>query len=238
MIQGCFNIAYFFKFVLNYKQNLKMIIHKEGHKLLLGLTVLLLALNFVFSRFFPITTIFLGVISFVIWFFVFWFFRNPKRDINTINDNIIYAPADGKIVAIEEMEETEYFQDKRLQVSIFMTPLNVHVNRNPMSGTVDYYKYHPGKYYVASHPKASEENERSSLVIKNDKTTILLRQVAGALAKRIRTYIQVGEQAVQGNELGFIKFGSRVDLYLPLDAKIEVEMDQKVKGNVTIIARV
>ncbi len=215
-----------------------MIIHKEGHRILLGLTIILVALNLLVSRFFPVVTIFLGVLSFVIWFFVLWFFRNPKREVATVQNGIIYAPADGKIVAIEEIEEPEYFKDKRLQISIFMSPYNVHVNRNPVSGRVDYYKYHPGRYLVASHPKSSTENERATLVIKNDHTEIMLRQIAGAMAKRIRTYLKVGEQAIQGKELGFIKFGSRVDLFLPVDAKIEVVMDQKVKGNKTVIARV
>ncbi|KAA3621353.1 MAG: phosphatidylserine decarboxylase family protein [Bacteroidetes bacterium] len=214
-----------------------MIIHKEGYKIVFGLTAILLALNVTLSRFFPILTIFIALASFIIWFFVFWFFRNPKREVSTIQDEIIYAPADGRIVAIEEMEETEYFKDKRLQVSIFMSPYNVHVNRNPTSGKVNYYKYHQGKYMVASHPKSSTENERSTLVIENDNGEIMLRQVAGAIAKRIRTYLKVGEQIVQGNELGFIKFGSRVDLFLPLDAKVEVELEQKVKGNRTVIAR-
>ncbi len=214
-----------------------MIIHKEGYKIVLGLTAILVALNIILSRFFPVLTIFIGVVSFIVWFFVFWFFRNPKREVSTIQDEIIYAPADGKIVAIEETEEPEYFKDKRLQISIFMSPYNVHVNRNPISGKVNYYKYHQGKYMVASHPKSSTENERSTLVIENDNGEIMLRQVAGAIAKRIRTYLKVGEQIVQGNELGFIKFGSRVDLFLPLDAKVEVELEQKVKGNLTIIAR-
>lgn len=214
-----------------------MIIHKEGYKIVFGLTAIIVALNIILSRFFPVLTIFIGLISFIVWFFVFWFFRNPRREVTTIQDEIIYAPADGRIVAIEETEEPEYFKDKRLQVSIFMSPYNVHVNRNPISGKVNYYKYHQGKYMVASHPKSSTENERSTLVIENDNGEIMLRQVAGAIAKRIRTYLKVGEQIVQGNELGFIKFGSRVDLFLPLDAKVEVELEQKVKGNRTIIAR-
>lgn len=215
-----------------------MIIHKEGYRILLGFTILLAALTYLASQYFPVISVLTGLISLVFLFFVFWFFRNPNRDISTIEDNVLYAPADGKIVAIEEIEESEYFKDKRLQVSIFMTPLNVHVNRNPISGTVEYYKYHPGKYMVASHPKSSTENERATVVIKNDKTTLLVRQIAGAIARRIRTYLKVGDEAIQGKEMGFIKFGSRVDMVLPLDAKVEVEMDQVVKGNRTIIARV
>jgi phosphatidylserine decarboxylase len=168
---------------------------------------------------------------------VLQFFRNPRREIVIADDNIIYAPADGKIVVIEETYEHEYFNDKRLQVSIFMSPTNVHVNRNPVSGTVNYFRYHPGKYLVAWHPKSSTENERTTLVIDNGEDEVLLRQIAGAMAKRIVNYVQEGDTVMQGHDFGFIKFGSRVDLFLPLDAKVEIEMGQKVKGNKTIIAR-
>ena len=153
------------------------------------------------------------------------------------DDNLVYAPADGKIVAIEEVNEDEYFEDKRIQVSIFMSPTNVHVNRNPIGGTVNYFRYHPGKYLVAWHPKSSTENERTTVVIGNGDTEILLRQIAGAVAKRIVNYLNVGEEVEQGAEMGFIKFGSRVDLFLPLNAKIEVKLNQKVKGNRTVIAK-
>ena len=162
----------------------------------------------------------------------------PLGDIVILNDdNVVYAPADGKIVTIEEVVENEYFKTKKLQVSIFMSPVNVHVNRNPVSGTVNYYKYHPGKYLVAWHPKSSTENERTTTVINNNGEEILLRQIAGFLAKRIVNYVEVGQEVEQGKDMGFIKFGSRVDLYLPLDTKIEVEIGQKVKGNKTILAR-
>ena len=140
-------------------------------------------------------------------------------------------------MVIEETNENEYFQDKRLQVSIFMSPTNVHVNRNPISGTVNYFKYHPGKYLVAWHPKSSDENERTTTVISNGDSEILMRQIAGALAKRIVNYLEIGDEVKQGADMGFIKFGSRVDLFLPLDAKIEIEKGEKVKGNLTVIAR-
>jgi len=168
---------------------------------------------------------------------VLQFFRNPRREIRTADDKLVYAPADGKIVTIEESLESEYFGDKRLMISIFMSPTNVHVNRNPISGKINYFKYHPGKYLVAWHPKSSSENERTTVVIDNGEEEILLRQIAGALAKRIKTYLHVGDEVEQGSELGFIKFGSRVDVFLPLDAKIEVSLGQKVKGNQTVIAR-
>lgn len=165
------------------------------------------------------------------------FFRNPPRLVPEEDDSIIYAPADGKVVVIEETQETEYFKDKRLQVSIFMSPVNVHVNRNPIGGEVKYNAYHPGKYLVAWHPKSSTENERTTMVIDNGSTEILLRQIAGALAKRIKNYVNVGDNVRQGEDFGFIKFGSRVDLFLPLGTKLEVKLNQKVKGNKTIIGR-
>jgi len=164
------------------------------------------------------------------------FFRNPKRT-TEINENHIIAPVDGKVVVIEEVFETEYFKDKRLQVSIFMSPINVHVTRYPLSGIVKFSKYHPGKFLVAWHPKASEENERTTIVVEN-KTfgAILYRQIAGALARRIVNYAQEGTQVVQGTDAGFIKFGSRVDIFLPLGTPINVVLDQKAIGGKTIIA--
>jgi phosphatidylserine decarboxylase len=164
------------------------------------------------------------------------FFRNPKRK-TELNEHHIIAPVDGKVVVIEEVEEPEYFQDKRLQVSIFMSPLNVHVTRYALSGVVKYSKYHPGKYLVAWHPKASTENERTTIVVEN--TTfgeILYRQIAGALAKRIVNYAKEGEEVVQGTDAGFIKFGSRVDVFLPLGTKVNVNIGDTVKGGVQIIA--
>ncbi len=167
---------------------------------------------------------------------VLQFFRNPKRN-TTINPDHIIAPVDGKVVVIEEVFEKEYFKDQRLMVSIFMSPINVHVTRYAMSGKVLFSKYHPGKYLVAWHPKASEENERTSIVLEN-KTfgAILYRQIAGALARRIVNYAQEGQEVVQGTDAGFIKFGSRVDLYLPIGTKINVELNQVVKGGLDIVA--
>jgi len=164
------------------------------------------------------------------------FFRNPKRE-TELNENHIIAPVDGKVVVIEEVEEPEYFKDKRLQVSIFMSPINVHVTRYAMSGVIKYSKYHPGKYLVAWHPKSSTKNERTTVVIEN-KTIgeILYRQIAGALAKRIVNYAKEGEQVVQGTDAGFIKFGSRVDVYLPIGTKIHVNIGDTVKGGVQVIA--
>lgn len=153
----------------------------------------------------------------------------------TIDDTLIIAPADGKVVVIEETVDPEYFKDKRLQVSIFMSPANVHVNRNPISGTVTYNQYHKGKYLVAWHPKSSTDNERHSVVIKSGNKEILVKQIAGALAKRIVNYLQVGQQVKQTQEMGFIKFGSRVDLLLPVGTKLNVILNQDVKGGVTII---
>lgn len=186
---------------------------------------------------FPAVGWVLVAVSVVLFLTVLQFFRNPPRLVPIEDDSIVYAPADGKVVVIEEAIETEYFKDKRLQVSIFMSPVNVHVNRNPIGGEVKYNAYHPGKYLVAWHPKSSTENERTTVVIDNGKTEILLRQIAGALAKRIKNYLEVGQSVRQGEDFGFIKFGSRVDLFLPLDTKVEVELNQKVKGNKSVIAR-
>ncbi len=212
-------------------------IHKEGRKILTVVTITLLVVNFIFAKFIPSISIFIAIISFLLFIAVLQFFRNPRREIKLTDNNIIYAPADGKVVVIEEVEEPEYFKDKRTQISIFMSPTNVHVNRNPISGTVNYFKYHTGKYLVAWHPKSSIENERTTVVIDNGNIEILLRQIAGAMAKRIVNYLEEGDFVEQGKDMGFIKFGSRVDLFLPLDAKIEVNMNQKVRGNKTIIAR-
>ncbi len=214
-----------------------MKIHKEGHKILLTLVLILAVVNVSVNYFWPEWLTVSGVVSLVVFLLVLQFFRNPRREIVISDDNVVYAPADGKIVVIEETHENEYFNDKRLQVSIFMSPTNVHVNRNPISGTVNYFRYHPGKYLVAWHPKSSSENERTTVVIDNGEDEVLMRQIAGALAKRIVNYCEEGQMVLQGADMGFIKFGSRVDLFLPLDAKIEVTMGQKVKGNKTIIAR-
>jgi phosphatidylserine decarboxylase len=168
---------------------------------------------------------------------VLWFFRVPGRTITT-GDDLVISPADGKVVAIEEVMEMEYFKDRRIQVSVFMSPLNVHVNFHPVSGTTSYYKYHPGKYLVAWHPKSSTENERSTVVVKHPKHgEVLFRQIAGALARRIVTYSTAGTPAEQGTEFGFIKFGSRIDLLLPLDVEITAKLGDVVQGSVTPLAR-
>lgn len=215
-------------------------IHKEGHKILGGFFILLLLINgsiYYWSSTGSSIPFWGGVISTILFLAVLQFFRNPVRKVKESSENIIYAPADGKIVVIEEVEESEYFKDKRMQVSIFMSPTNVHVNRNPISGTVNYFKYHPGRYLLAWHPKSSTENERTTIVIDNGEVEILMRQIAGFLAKRIVNYLETGEKVIQGADMGFIKFGSRVDLFLPLDAKLMVDLKQKVVGNKTIIAR-
>lgn len=216
-----------------------MTIHKEGYKTIAISTILFGVVN-VLSFYFMSSS--LPVISWVIFigtlgllFFVISFFRIPKRKL-TIQDNAIIAPADGKVVTIEEVQADEYFTDHRIQLSIFMSPLNVHVNRNPVSGEVVYSQYHKGKYLVAWHPKSSTENERHSVAYRKDGKEILVKQIAGAVAKRIINYLQPGEQVKQTDEMGFIKFGSRVDLLLPLDAKIHVKIGDKPQGGVTVIA--
>jgi len=176
-------------------------------------------------------------IAAVFYFLILWFFRVPARPV-TPSDDLILCPSDGKVVVIEEVEETEYFKDKRIQVSIFMSPLNVHIQWYPVNGRVAYQKYHPGLYLVAWHPKSSTENERTTVVVEQSPTRkVLFRQIAGAVARRIVCYAKENKKAVQGKEYGFIKFGSRVDVFLPLDAKIEVELDQKVSGSKTVLAR-
>ncbi len=214
-----------------------MKIHREGHRLLITLLAILILVNIAVRFLWPVGLILTGLVSLIFFLLVLQFFRDPIRKIQQMDDQLVYAPADGRVVVIETTEEPEYFKDKRIQVSIFMSPTNVHINRNPVSGTVNYFKYHPGKYLVAWHPKSSMENERTTVVIDNGKEEILLRQIAGAMAKRIKTYLQVGEKVKQGEDMGFIKFGSRVDILLPLDAKIKVEIGQKVKGNKTVIAQ-
>ena len=204
------------------------------------LSILLLVLVVIIGAaayFFPSWVWIVVALSLVFFLVILQFFRNPRRLVPVEDDSLVYAPADGKVVVIEEASEPEYFKDKRLQVSIFMSPVNVHVNRNPVGGKVTYNAYHPGKYLVAWHPKSSTENERTTVVIDNGRTEILLRQIAGALAKRIKNYLEVGQTVRQGEDFGFIKFGSRVDVFLPLGTKVEVELNQKVKGNKTVIAR-
>ena len=212
-------------------------LHKEGRTILIVSALLLFALNIVIAQFLPIAFWPVLVLSIIFFGIIVQFFRNPVREVLVADNHLVYAPADGRVCVIEEVYEAEYFKEKRLQVSIFMSPFNVHVNRNPVSGVVNYFRYHPGKYLVAWHPKSSTENERTTVVYDFGKGEILMRQIAGALAKRIKWYIGEGEQVEQGHEMGFIKFGSRVDLYLPLNAKVEVVMNQHVKGNKTVVAK-
>lgn len=174
--------------------------------------------------------------SAVMFLLILQFFRHPSRN-TPKGDDLVICPADGKVVVIERVFEKEYFKDERIQVSIFMSPLNVHVNRAPIAGSVDYVKYHPGEYLVAWHPKSSELNERTSIAMSHGKDSLLLKQIAGAVARRIRWYVNEGDLIGQGDEFGFIKFGSRVDVLLPLDAEIDVKLDQKVTGGETILAR-
>ena len=217
-----------------------MTLHREGKSLLISSLLIVLVINGLVAYFFP-ENVYLRetivVITSLFYLIILQFFRVPTRH-TEINPNHIIAPADGKVVVIEEVEETEYFKGKRKQVSIFMSPINVHVNFNPISGIVSYFKYHPGKYLVAWHPKSSTENERTTCVVKDENgTEILFRQIAGALAKRICWYVKEGDQVTQGQEFGFIKFGSRIDIYLPLDAEICVNIGDKPVGSETVIAK-
>ncbi|KAF2329105.1 MULTISPECIES: phosphatidylserine decarboxylase family protein [Flavobacterium] len=212
--------------------------HKEGGPSILLGTVFTVAVLLIAERFIDINWLrmLIQIAALVILIIILQFFRNPKR-IAVRNSDHILAPVDGKVVVIEEVYEGEYFKDKRLQVSIFMSPINVHVTRYAMDGIIKFSKYHPGKFLVAWHPKASEENERTTVVIENETFgAILYRQIAGALARRIVNYAKEGMQVVQGTDAGFIKFGSRVDLFLPLGTPINVELNQKAIGGKTIIA--
>jgi len=217
-----------------------MRIHKEGLATILISTVVvalvLLLTFFLIAPRYPILAWIIGIGIIGLLIFILSFFRIPKRDY-TESDDVIVAPCDGTVVVIEEVQPDEYFKDKRLQLSIFMSPLNVHVNRNPVSGEVLYSQYHKGKYLVAWHPKSSTDNERHSVVYKHRDKELLVNQIAGALANRIVNYLKPGNVVKQGEEMGFIKFGSRVDLLLPLDTKIEVKINQKVKGGVTVLGR-
>jgi phosphatidylserine decarboxylase len=216
-----------------------MTIHKEGYKSIAIATLIFVILNllsfFFISASAPLISwiIFVGLLGLLL--FIISFFRLPNR-IHTFGDDKVICPADGKVVVIEEVFDEEYFHDKRLQVSIFMSPANVHVNRNPISGEVVYSKYHKGKYLVAWHPKSSTENERHSVVLKTGNTEILVKQIAGALAKRIVNYLKTGMKVKQNEELGFIKFGSRVDLLLPVGTEVNVQLGQAVKGGVDVLA--
>ena len=214
--------------------------HKEGFKIIMNTFLLCAAIallaEYRIDHFWIQKS--LQILSVVILVLVLQFFRNPKR-VTSLNERHIISPVDGKVVIVEEVYEKEYFKDKRVQVSIFMSPLNVHVTRYAICGSVVFSKYHPGKYFVAWHPKSSVLNERTTVVVENKSVgQILYRQIAGAVARRIVNYAKVGDEAVQGADAGFIKFGSRVDLFLPIGMKINVQKDQIVKGGVDCIAEV
>ncbi|MCK5867006.1 MAG: phosphatidylserine decarboxylase family protein [Mycoplasmataceae bacterium] len=214
--------------------------HKEGFKIIFVTALILVATIFLADHFIQNIWVQKGLMiaMLILFILILQFFRNPKRN-TKINDNYIIAPADGKVVVIEEVVENEYFKDKRRQISIFMSPLNVHVTRYPIGGKIKFSKYHPGKYLVAWHPKASLENERTTIVVDNASIgEILYRQIAGAVARRIVNYAKEGQTVVQGSDAGFIKFGSRIDIFVPLDMKIEVSLDEVTKGGETIIAKV
>lgn len=216
-----------------------MRIHREGTKIL----IITIAILFILDTFIlmniadtPLNNAIVISVSIILFLLVLQFFRYPHRDISR-NDSYVIAPADGKVVAIEEVEETEYFRGKRKQISIFMSPFNVHANWYPMSGQIKFLRYHEGKKLVAWHPKSSTENERTTIVIsQGNKVEILVRQIAGALANRIIYYPHEGDMVRQGAELGFIKFGSRVDVFVPVDAEVNVKINQKVKGRITVLA--
>ncbi|AOM76578.1 phosphatidylserine decarboxylase family protein [Pedobacter steynii] len=216
-----------------------MTIHKEGYTTIAISLLFIFILNAVIDyRFADITWLrwFVYIFSLALFLIVLQFFRNPARQF-TMADKKVICPADGKVVVIEETEEGEYFKDKRLQVSIFMSPVNVHINRNPISGVVKFFKYHPGKYLAAWNPKSSTENERTTVVVEHaNGTPVLFRQIAGALARRIVWYVKEGDVVEQNKEFGFIKFGSRVDIFLPLGTKVNLELNQVVKGGITVLA--
>lgn len=218
-----------------------MNIHKEGYRTIALCALVFGAVNIIFFFFFSATMPFVSWLIFgvtlIVLLFIVSFFRSPKRNFTVAHHQVI-CPADGKVVVIEETIEPEYFKDKRLQISIFMSPANVHINRIPMSGKVEYSQYHKGKYLVAWSPKSSTENERHSVVIKSDNVAILVKQIAGAMAKRIVNYLKVGQSVSQGNEMGFIKFGSRVDVLLPVGTELNVKLNQQVKGGVTVLATI
>ena len=218
-----------------------MNIHKEGYKSIALSALVFGAVNIIFFYFFSASLPVIGWIVFgvslLMLLFIISFFRSPKRNCTVAHHQVI-CPADGKVVVIEEVTDIEYFHDKRIQVSIFMSPANIHINRIPMTGEVEYSQYHKGKYLVAWHPKSSVENERHSVVIKSDSAEILVKQIAGAVAKRIVNYLKVGQVVEQGAEMGFIKFGSRVDVLLPIGTELNVELNQAVKGGITVLATI
>jgi phosphatidylserine decarboxylase len=206
-----------------------MKIHREGISIIFIALSILITLLFFFNFFFVCWLL-------PLFFFIIFFFRNPHRRIKNCNDSI-FSPADGRVIKVEKTFESEYFKEDKIQISIFMSPLNVHVNRNPITGVVNYFKYHKGKYLVAFHPKSSEKNERTTIVIKNNlNNEILFRQIAGFIARRIKYYDHQGKEVNQGSECGFIKFGSRADIFLPLNSKIKVEVGDKAIAGITKIA--
>lgn len=217
-----------------------MTIHREGYKTIAISALAFALINLPSFYFISANEFWLSVLIFLVTLavllFLISFFRVPNRMLTTGAD-LIVCPADGKVVVIEEVVDEEYFKGKRLQVSIFMSPANVHQNRNPIAGEVVYSQYHPGKYLVAWHPKSSTENERHSVVIRNDRGDILVKQIAGALARRIVNYLSVGQKVVQSAEMGFIKFGSRVDVLLPVGANVQVKLNEAVQGGVTVLAK-
>ncbi|MEO5673935.1 MAG: phosphatidylserine decarboxylase family protein [Chitinophagales bacterium] len=216
-----------------------MRIHREGTVTIIGVFILLVLLNYGIDRFvvhIQIIQFLLAVASLAFFLFIISFFRNPLRK-TIINAGEVIAPADGKVVVIEQTEETEYFHSKRIQVSIFMSPANVHVNRTPINGEVKYVQYHPGKHFIASLPKSSTDNEHNTIVIRDGQHEILLRQIAGILARRIVSYLKTGQQVNAGDHLGFIKFGSRVDVFFPPDAEILVKLNDYVRGGETVMGK-
>ena len=216
-----------------------MTFHKEGYTSLALTILFIFVLNALISFYFPdahVVKWIVYILSFLLFATIVQFFRSPVLHISK-NESQVLCPADGKVVVIEETDEPEFLKDRRIQLSVFMSPVNVHVNRNPISGVVKYFKYHPGKYLVAWHPKSSTENERTTVVTENSEgTQVLFRQIAGALARRIVWYVKEGDVVEQGQQFGFIKFGSRVDIFLPLGTKINVELNQVVKGGRTVLA--
>lgn len=216
-----------------------MTIHKEGYSSIALCILFIFVLNAIVHYLLPDTTWLhwiIYILSFALFIIILQFFRSPYIQVQQ-NEEQVICPADGKVVVIEETEETEYLKDRRIQISVFMSPINVHVNRNPISGIVKYSKYHAGKFLVAWHPKSSTENERTTVVIENKNgVSVLFRQIAGALARRIVCYAKEGDEAIQGDQFGFIKFGSRVDVFLPLGSEVNVDLNQVVKGGITVLA--
>lgn len=215
-----------------------MRIHKEGVRIILVALLIVVTINLLVYFFvgIPWLSILLIVGALVLMGLIVNFFHDPERIVTNREEALIYSPADGTVVVMEEVTEPEYFKDRRLQISIFMSIYDVHANRSPIGGKIDYFRHHEGKYLLAKHPKSSTENERTSFVFQNSKGNLLLRQIAGAVARRIKVYVKEGQQVVPGEEIGFIKFGSRADIFLPLDAKVNVTMGQHVKGGIDVIA--